>query len=454
MTEFSADETEVTLIASLRSAVRLYSFRSLDTRATRNAGAVFTLALVAVVLWVGLDHYAHDEPAQFWNAGLVGIAWYVLAGIALAWLLASRSAPSQSLKSTAWIVAAVAPWVVGGFWMSSLAATDRQALWILIATLILVSAYVARAMKAITGHRQFKALLLAACAALLIDLCSDVLAVNPSVWSTDPVEAAADDWADQEGLLFDQAAKIDAAVANLAPAGEAGPATYMVGFAGVGEERVFAQEIDLAAQVIGARYDTLHRTVLLVNDRRDRDSRPLATVSGLELTLQRLGERMDRDRDVLFLVLSSHGSEEPELAVSNGALPLNQLDGETLAAALKESAIRWKVIVISACYAGGFIAPLQDENTIILTAAAADRTSFGCGSDRDLTYFGEAFFRDALPRAPSLKAAFDTASAALAAREKAEHETPSHPQAYYGKAMLAKLMTLERTTQPALVVRR
>jgi hypothetical protein len=54
-------------------------------------------------------------------------------------------------------------------------------------------------------------------------------------------------------------------------------------------------------------------------------------------------------------------------------------------------------------------------------AAAADRTSFGCSNDSDLTYFGEAFYRDALPGARSMRAAFESAKAAIAARERREH---------------------------------
>jgi hypothetical protein len=100
------------------------------------------------------------------------------------------------------------------------------------------------------------------------------------------------------------------------------------------------------------------------------------------------------------------------------------------------------VIIISACYAGGFLQPLSDPQTIVITAAAADRTSFGCSNDRDLTYFGEAFYRDALPVAGSLRAAFETAKAAIAARERREHVTPSNPQAYFGKDMEAKLSSM------------
>ena len=74
-----------------------------------------------------------------------------------------------------------------------------------------------------------------------------------------------------------------------------------------------------------------------------------------------------------------------------------------------------------------------------IAAAAADRTSFGCSNDRDLTYFGEAFYRDALPGARTLRDAFETAKQSIAARERDEHITPSNPQAYFGAEIQAKL---------------
>ena len=86
------------------------------------------------------------------------------------------------------------------------------------------------------------------------------------------------------------------------------------------------------------------------------------------------------------------------------------------------------MIVVSACFSGSFIQPLADNHTIVITAARRDRTSFGCSDQRDLTYFGEAFFRDALPHAPDLRAAFDDAREDIRAREKEERVTPSQPQ--------------------------
>jgi Peptidase C13 family len=98
---------------------------------------------------------------------------------------------------------------------------------------------------------------------------------------------------------------------------------------------------------------------------------------------------------------------------------------------------------VSACYAGTFIEPLKDENTIVITASAADRTSFGCSDDNDLTYFGEAFYRDALPNAASLIAAFEAARVAIHERETNEGATPSNPQAHFGKAIEQKLAAME-----------
>jgi hypothetical protein len=144
---------------------------------------------------------------------------------------------------------------------------------------------------------------------------------------------------------------------------------------------------------------------------------------------------MKLESDVLFLSLSSHGSKDGRIVVSNGMLGLNDLSIGDLADALRESRIKWKVIVVSACYAGTFIEPLRDDNTIIIAAAAADRTSFGCSDDRELTYFGEAFYRDALPAASNLQTAFQEASAEIAKREQAEGKTPSKPQAHFGPAL-------------------
>ncbi len=118
---------------------------------------------------------------------------------------------------------------------------------------------------------------------------------------------------------------------------------------------------------------------------------------------------MDVDADVLVLTLTSHGSKEG-LAVTNGALPLLQLGPADLRQALDESGIKWRVLVVSACYAGVFLEPLKTDTTLIVTASDAEHSSFGCEDDRDLTYFGEAFLKDALPTSVSVEEAFKKAA--------------------------------------------
>jgi hypothetical protein len=54
---------------------------------------------------------------------------------------------------------------------------------------------------------------------------------------------------------------------------------------------------------------------------------------------------------------------------------------------------RPSVIVMSSCYSGQFVAPLQGENRVVMTASRPDRTSFGCGELDHYTFFDDCFLR-------------------------------------------------------------
>ena len=111
--------------------------------------------------------------------------------------------------------------------------------------------------------------------------------------------------------------------------------------------------------------------------------------------------------------------------------------------ALAEAGIRYRVIVVSACYSGGFVPPLADPNTLVMSAARADRNSHGCAHEADWTFFGRAYFDEALKETPSFRKAFDLATVKIAEREKAEDLTPSEPQLAEGKAIGPVLARLE-----------
>jgi hypothetical protein len=407
---------------------------------------VWLLAAVVLISWTGVDRLLTGPDALFDPFGASGLAWYVLVLLATAAMLSTQSRPRALLRTALALVLLLTVVLLALTALAMAASIPKSAL--LPATVVAAfycALVAARMLQSMTGRPQPRAVTSAMLALAATWWFAGQFYVDPGLWYAPDLDAYAEDAEPAEGndsLLFEQPARIDAAIARVAQADAGAPAAFFVGFAGYGEERVFAEEIKLAARVLGERYGTRHRSVLLLNDRRDLDSQPLATAASLRYTLHQLAAKMDVDEDILFLSLSSHGSEG-SLAVSNGPLGLHDLTDVELAAAVRDSGIKWRVIVISACHAGSFIDSLRDRNTIVITAAAADRTSFGCSDDRHLTYFGEAFYRDALPGAASLRAAFETAVDVITERERIENIASSKPQAHFGEAIERKLAGLE-----------
>jgi Ca2+/Na+ antiporter len=401
--------------------------------------AASTIAIVSVVLlgiWAAIDWLANQPDPEFYIYALPSIGWYVLLLLGLASVLMFRSFPQPRFSSTLTLILTLAAL---GFVVAYLVEQFTAGVLTIVAVVV-ACVYFGfcfwRASESLTGRTQPNALASAALALFLLGWLSSVLYVEPSLWV--PPDEAVDansstDWQQAEPLLFSQSARIDEALDGLATAPGDAPAAFFLGFAGVGEQRVFAEEIKLASGVVGRRYGSADRSLLLINDQRDLDSFPLASPTALRYALQGVAAKMDLDRDVLFLSISSHGSKDATVSVSNGMLMLQDLSADDLAAALDESGIQWRVIVVSACYSGTFLKPLSNPQTIVITASAADRTSFGCADDRDLTYFGEAFYRDALPKATSLRNAYELARDAIKKREQQEGITASRPQAYFGK---------------------
>jgi Peptidase C13 family len=284
--------------------------------------------------------------------------------------------------------------------------------------------------------------------------------LDTRLWVLDEAqeEADADDAAQEaEPLLYDQPARIEAAVERVQANPRGAPAAFFIGFAGDGGHPIFKREAVFAQSVFADHLGTADRSIELINDVEDRDSFPLATVSGLSDTLKLLTQRMDLEQDVLVVMLTSHGSREG-VAVSNGKLPLLQLGPIELRQALDEAGIKWRVIIVSACYSGVFIDPLKTDSTAIITASDADHSSFGCDDDRDLTWFGEAFLKDSVPTTPTLETAFKKAADLIQKRETTEHLEHSNPQSFFGSAIRQKLAVLEngaaKKHQDTVIVRR
>lgn len=100
------------------------------------------------------------------------------------------------------------------------------------------------------------------------------------------------------------------------------------------------------------------------------------------------------------------------------------------------------VVVISACFSGGFIPALAAPNRLIITAARMDRSSFGCGAGITYPYFDECVMRS-LETAPDFIALANQARACVSERERAEGLTPpSEPQVSIGAHMQLLAPTL------------
>jgi hypothetical protein len=424
--------------------LRLWLLRPVRVAPSGN-GAHATLAMGALwlVLWIGVDRWQSEPDPRFSAGGIPLLAWYALAILCLAALMQRRTGAAFAPVLALTMGAVPVPLLFLG--VAAIYLDSHEFLGAALAVGIYTLLYLARGLRAITAEPQR----IAAGAAVLfiVGFCwlSAALDAIPDVWTPLDSQSAESGGAaaDGEAILFGQSGRIDELLAAVERSKSPQSQAFFLGFAGVGDEKVFAQEIGLASRVLGERYGIGDRHVSLINDERDLERAPLATVSGLKYALRGLASRMNIDQDVLFLSISSHGTQDPAIVVSNSQLPLNDLTDEDLADTLRESGIKWRVIIISACYAGGFIERLRDPQTILITAAAADRTSFGCSNDRDLTYFGEAFYRDALPGARFLHDAFDSAKAAIAVRERGEHVDASNPQAFFGKDIEEKLMPLE-----------
>ncbi|MGE8561775.1 MAG: C13 family peptidase [Acinetobacter sp.] len=223
---------------------------------------------------------------------------------------------------------------------------------------------------------------------------------------------------------------------------------YFLGVAGAGYQDVFKSEVERIKEQFDTRFGTFGRSMVLINNPETRTQAPIASRTSMEMALRRIGQQMNRESDVLFLYMTSHGLPN-QFEMENAPIDLNDVDPKWLKDTLDKSGIRWRVIVISACYSGSFVPALQDDNTLIITASAADRASFGCSNEADYTYFGRAFFDQSMREQTSISAAFEQSKETVAQWEKAQGFEASEPQWSIGKNMEFMLPQLEQRLFPA-----
>jgi len=207
-------------------------------------------------------------------------------------------------------------------------------------------------------------------------------------------------------------------------------------------EEVFRREVEAVREVLDARLGTAGRSVAMVND--ITQPQPEVTLNSLAYALRALARRMDPEEDVLLLHLTSHGLRNHELSLRHPAAPLYALSPLYLRSLLDEAGVRNRVVIVAACFSGGFVGPLSTGDTLVLTAASADRPSYGCGSDSKMTDFSRALYLKALGRTRSLREAAVQTLDLVREDEKARGYSHSLPQLRSGPAIEERLRLLER----------
>ena len=221
---------------------------------------------------------------------------------------------------------------------------------------------------------------------------------------------------------------------------------YGLVFAPYASEDVFKRESTLVNDILNQRFDAQGRVLHLLNHGATTPSHLWATPQNAERAIQALAERMDKDNDVLVVYLTSHGGSDFKLAASHWPLEVEPLTPQLLRAALDKAGIRNRVIGVSACYSGGWVAPLANDNTLVMTAADATHTSYGCGRLSELTYFGRAMFDEQLRKIRSFEQAFANALPLIKQREidAGKDDGFSNPQISVGSGIRPVLKNLEQ----------
>jgi hypothetical protein len=220
---------------------------------------------------------------------------------------------------------------------------------------------------------------------------------------------------------------------RLAPQRPGQTDVYVLSFGLWGPQSVFESEAKGAARVLEAQLGANGRSSVRYNTTRGAGATPPTLMAAAEA----VGRTLDPAEDIVVLVLTSHGAPEGIGLVAGRDSRL--VTPGDVRALLERTRAQHRVVIVSACYSGVFANALADARTLVITAAAADKPSFGCRDGATWTYFGDAFFNKALRGNARLDAAFERARSLVTHREKREGFDSSNPQMAGGSQVLERL---------------
>ena len=167
-----------------------------------------------------------------------------------------------------------------------------------------------------------------------------------------------------------QAALLKQQLAALAPPRPGVTGVYALGIAGWANQDVFIKELDGGLAVLAGVLPIKDRTVRLINNRTTLDTIPLAEPQNFKAAVHGIAQVMNKDIDVLVLVMTSHGSESGGFMLQVPGKTV-ELTGPQVAAALDGEGIKNRVVIVSACFSGSFVPALLVSAVIGLVSALA-----------------------------------------------------------------------------------
>jgi hypothetical protein len=260
-------------------------------------------------------------------------------------------------------------------------------------------------------------------------------------------EAAKNGWfAEQKrsaAWYLAQHKKLTSAINALQPQRPGVVDAYVVSI-GLDSDPVFVRESAESAKVLARRYGANGRSLYMAAGADDKATgAPQGSPSNLATALAAVASKMDAKEDVLILFATTHGDPVSGLAYRDGEYAAGMIAPQRLADLLDGVGIKRRMVLLSACYSGIFIPLLTNDQTVIVTAASSQRTSFGCAPGNDWTFFGDALMNNAFRKPQKFDAALAEATGLIAQWEGTLQVKPSRPQIFVGDNARVWLDALE-----------
>jgi len=215
---------------------------------------------------------------------------------------------------------------------------------------------------------------------------------------------------------------------------QAGGRLILAGFAMHSQSKAFRNDV-VAAEKLALKIDPHAIVFKLDNPAWGQGSQwPYATAENIALVLKKVGA-LARPEDKVVVLMTTHGNVDA-LGINFANKDYPSLNAQWLNQALADLRDRPTLLLLSACHSGSFVGPLSGPSRVILTAAAKDRSSFGCQFQSTNTYFVDALLNQPSALDRSIAELMEQARIDIDQRERQQKlSPPSLPQMFVGHAV-------------------